>query len=128
MLELVRRCTQHFTKIDQEKRKIEQICIWKPMTTGFIFKTLIYIISMEFLSLSRRRSSARNVPSGERGETDVFAGFKANILEIRSKRSCVTGGALLGVCKALRAIPRQVKERRKYYWRGILSLKTNETA
>ena len=32
---------------------------------------------MEFLSLSRRRSSARNVPSGEeRGETDVFAGYK----------------------------------------------------
>ena len=34
-----------------------------------------YVISIEFLSLSRRRSSARNVPSGEeRGETDVFAG------------------------------------------------------
>ena len=32
---------------------------------------------MEFLSLSRRRYSARNVPSGEeRGETDVFAGYK----------------------------------------------------
>ena len=31
---------------------------------------------MEFLSLSRRRSSARNVPIGEeRGETDVFAGY-----------------------------------------------------
>ena len=31
---------------------------------------------MEFLSLSRRHSSARNVPSGEeRGETDVFAGY-----------------------------------------------------
>ena len=31
---------------------------------------------MEFLWLSRRRSSARNVPSGEkRGETDVFAGY-----------------------------------------------------
>ena len=31
---------------------------------------------MEFLSLSCRRSSARNVPSGEeRGETDVFAGY-----------------------------------------------------
>ena len=30
---------------------------------------------MEFLSLIRGRSSARNVPSGkERGETDVFAG------------------------------------------------------
>ena len=35
-----------------------------------------YVISMEFLSLSRRRSSSRNVPSGgERGETDVFAGL-----------------------------------------------------
>ena len=32
---------------------------------------------MQFLSLSRRRSSARNVPSGEeRGETDVFAGLR----------------------------------------------------
>ena len=31
---------------------------------------------MEFLSLSRRGSSARNVPSGEeRGEADVFAGY-----------------------------------------------------
>ena len=33
---------------------------------------------MEFLSLSRRRSSARKVPSGEeRGETDVFAGYSS---------------------------------------------------
>ena len=33
---------------------------------------------MEFLSPSRRRSSARNVPSGEEwGETDVFAGYVA---------------------------------------------------
>ena len=32
---------------------------------------------MEFLSLSRRFSSARNIPSGEeRGKTDVFAGYK----------------------------------------------------
>ena len=35
---------------------------------------------MEFLPPSRRRSSARNVPSGEergetRGQTDVFAGY-----------------------------------------------------
>ena len=31
---------------------------------------------MEFLSLSRRRSSVRNVPSGEeRGETDASAGY-----------------------------------------------------
>ena len=46
------------------------------------------VISMEFLPLSRRRSSARNVPSGEeRGETDVFAGYimsstnNANVIE-----------------------------------------------
>ena len=32
LLELVRRWAQHFAKIDQEKRKIEQICIWIPMT------------------------------------------------------------------------------------------------
>ena len=35
---------------------------------------------MEFLSLNRRRSSSRNVPSGEeRGETDVFAGYHFHI-------------------------------------------------
>ena len=40
---------------------------------------------MEFLPLSRRRSSARNVPSGEeQGETDVFAGYFINS---RNKRS-----------------------------------------
>ena len=70
------RWTQHFTKIDQEKRRIEQICLWNPMTTVFIIWRLIYVIGMEFLSLSRRRSSSRNVlTSEERGETDVFAGY-----------------------------------------------------
>ena len=60
LLELVGRWTQHITKIDQKTRKIGQICIWNPMTTGFI---------------SCRRSFSRNVPSGEEwGETDVFAG------------------------------------------------------
>ena len=35
-----------------------------------------YVISMELLSLSRRRSLARNFPSGEkRGETAVYAGY-----------------------------------------------------
>ena len=34
-----------------------------------------YVIRMEFLSLSRRRSSAQNIPIGkEQGETNVFAG------------------------------------------------------
>ena len=47
------------------------------MTIVFIMLTLICLIIMEFLSLIRRRSPARNVPSGEeRGETDVFAGYK----------------------------------------------------
>ena len=37
--------------------------------------TLIYIISMEFLSLPRRRPSWKNKPNGEeQGETAVFAG------------------------------------------------------
>ena len=37
---------------------------------------MIYVISIEFLSLSRRRSSWRNVASGEeRGETAVLAGY-----------------------------------------------------
>ena len=46
------------------------------MTTGYInIQTLIYVISMEFLSLSRKRSSARNAHSGEEGgETDVSSG------------------------------------------------------
>ena len=49
------------------------------MTTRFIMLTLIYVISMEFLPLSHRRFSSRNVSSGEeRGETAVqavFAGY-----------------------------------------------------
>ena len=75
MLELVGTLTQHFTKIDQKTLKIGQIYFWNPMTTGFVMSTLTCIISMEFLSLSRRGSSAQNVPSGEeQEETDVFAG------------------------------------------------------
>ena len=36
LLKLIRRWTQHLTKIDQAKCKIEQISIWKPRNTGFI--------------------------------------------------------------------------------------------
>ena len=37
---------------------------------------IFYVTGMEFLSLSRRRSSSRNVSSREeQGETDVFAGY-----------------------------------------------------
>ena len=36
LLELVHRWTQHLSKIDQDKRKIEQIGMWNPMTTQYI--------------------------------------------------------------------------------------------
>ena len=36
--------------------------LWNPMTTRFITQTLIYIISMEFLSVSSRRSSSWKHP------------------------------------------------------------------
>ena len=63
-------------KIDQKTHKIGQIYIWNPMITGIIMYALICVISMEFLPLSRRCSSAQNVPSGrEQGEMDVFAGY-----------------------------------------------------
>ena len=48
----------------------------RPISNSDGIPDRFYVISMEFLSLSRRRFSARNVPSGEeRGETDVFAGY-----------------------------------------------------
>ena len=69
--------TQHFTKIDQEKCKIEQICIWNPMTVPDLLRTikLINVISVEFLTLSRRHSSSQNIASGEEWrEMAVFTG------------------------------------------------------
>ena len=49
----------------------------RPISASDQIPDRFYVISMEFLSLSRRRSSARNVPSDEeRGETDVFAGYQ----------------------------------------------------
>ena len=74
LLELARRWTQHFSKIHQEKRNIERIWMWNPMTTGYIMLTLIYVISMEFLFAESQTfdSSSRNVPfREERGETAV---------------------------------------------------------
>ena len=49
---------------------------------------------MEFLSLSRRRSSARNVPGGEeRGETNVFAGY----CDCLSSGSLIFGGQIVHI-------------------------------
>ena len=36
-MELIRRRTERFTKIDQDKRKIEQICIWSPHDYGIYY-------------------------------------------------------------------------------------------
>ena len=48
----------------------------RPISASDGIPDRFYVICMEFLSLSRRRSSARNIPSvKERGETDVFAGY-----------------------------------------------------
>ena len=48
----------------------------RPISASDRIPDRFYVISMEFLSLSRRRSSSLNVPSGEqRRGTDVFAGY-----------------------------------------------------
>ena len=74
LLELFRRRTQNFTIIDQEECKIYQIYIWSPVTE-LIMQILIYVISMEFLSLRHQRPSWRKAPSGEKqGKTAVFSG------------------------------------------------------
>ena len=49
----------------------------RPISASDWILDRFYIISMEFLSLSHRCSSTQNVPSDEeRGEADVFAGYK----------------------------------------------------
>ena len=52
-----------------------KILSWRFRHLNIVGCLVFYVISMEFLSLTRRLSSPRNVPSGEeRGETAVFAG------------------------------------------------------
>ena len=52
-----------------------KILSWRFRHLNIVACLVFYVISMEFLSLTRRLSSPRNVPSGEeRGETAVFAG------------------------------------------------------
>ena len=81
----------NFTKIDQEKRQIEQNLHLEPHDYRFYY-TLIYVISMEFLLLSRRRSSLRNIPSSEeQGETAVFCRL---IIEMMWAESVVNGLSL----------------------------------
>ena len=57
------------------KKKLKQCNYSLDQSASNRIPDRFYVISVEFLSLSRRRSFAQNVPSGEeRGETDVFAG------------------------------------------------------
>ena len=57
----------NFLTINQEK--------WTYLEPHDYQATLIYIISMEFLSLPHRRPSWQNIPNGEeQEETAVFAG------------------------------------------------------
>ena len=53
------------------------------MSTSDRIPDRFYVISMEFQSLSRRRSSSQNVPSGEeRGETDVSQATNEDVANI----------------------------------------------
>ena len=56
------------------------------MTTGFIMETLICVISMEFVPLSRRRSSARNDFKGLKRFRQRFL-FSSSIKK-KTKREC----------------------------------------
>ena len=52
-----------------------KILLWRFRHLNIVGCLVVYVISMEFLSLTRRLSFSRNVPSGEEGgETAVFAG------------------------------------------------------
>ena len=59
----------------------------RPISASDRIPDRFYVISMDFLSLSRRRFSPRNVPSGEeRGEMDVFAGCRNTSRKIMDSR------------------------------------------
>ena len=72
------------SKIDQKIRKIGQIYIWNPMTTGLYYVNIDlrhqYRISVAESQtfLSAKRPQRRK----ERGETDVFAGYQDGGLKV----------------------------------------------
>ena len=54
-----------------------QLC--QPISASDLLRDRFYVISMEFLSLSHRRSFTQNVPSSEeQGERAFFAGYHAH--------------------------------------------------
>ena len=81
LLKLVCRRTQNLTPLLSRRNKIDQLFIRNPMTTGLIMKTLIYVISMEFLLLRNRCPSWHHVPWGEeQGEMAVFAVYHSLVI------------------------------------------------
>ena len=81
LLKLVCRRTQNLPPLLSRRNKIDQLFIRNPMTTGLIMKTLIYVISMEFLLLRNRCPSWHHVPCGEeRGEMAVFAVYHSLVI------------------------------------------------
>ena len=81
----------------------------RPISASDQIPDRFYVISMEFLSLSRRRSSSRNVPGGEeRGEnkkknTDTFWVFvhAKRFEDLLFESSSMQSG--LKICELLRA-------------------------
>ena len=57
MLKLVCRRTQNLTPLLSRRNKIDQLFIRNPMTTGLIMQTLIYVISMELVSVAEEQMS-----------------------------------------------------------------------
>ena len=82
-MELIRRRTDRFTKIDQDKRKTEQICIWNPHDYR------IYYVNIDLrhqYGISVAESALRRLASGLRYKrlfTKVCMGCKLFFLKER---------------------------------------------
>ena len=141
LLEFIRRWTQHLTKIDQEKRKIEQICIWSPMTTGFIMYTYIdfphqYGIFCRWVADVPSRETS--LSGDERGETSAFRRLLLHISNTgHNVSSYITEEIIenirsLAECGRIFSPALQIQRTRKafqiqdsdYYWCLLLSLQT----
>ena len=78
LLELIRRWTQHFSKFDQEKRKIEQICIWNPWLPDLLNIDLRHQYGIS-LAESNDPPCETSLSGDERGETSAFRRLKLRV-------------------------------------------------
>ena len=79
LLELIRSWTQHFSKFDQEKRKIEQICIWNRLTTGFIKHWFTSSVWNFACWVADDPPCETSLSGDERGETSAFRRLKLRV-------------------------------------------------